>query len=188
MIKSVGELSVWLDDMADQPLPGGVSAAALAAAMGAALCAKAARVTLRQGDVNDGDRATWEAIVDRASEGRSALVRLVEADQQAYQAVLDIVDPVTSIRIWQAATEVPVEVAEASQSLLAERAFLEGVCWSSVRVDLDVGLRLLEVGLYAGLRAAEANLAWWGDAREAADVQLRIERLRRQAVEEDVLD
>ncbi|MGD9374911.1 MAG: cyclodeaminase/cyclohydrolase family protein [Anaerolineae bacterium] len=188
MIKSEGELSVWLGDMADQPLPGGVSAAALAAAMGAALCAKAARVTLRRREVNDTDRIALEVVVDRASEDRSALIRLVEADQQAYQAVLDIGDPLTSGQIWQAATEVPVKVAETSQSLLADRALLEGVCWSSARVDLDVGLRLLEVGLHAGLRAAEANLGWWGDADEAADLRLRTERLRQQSVEEDVLD
>ena len=47
MIETVNDLNVWLDGMAGAALPGGVAAGALAGAMGAALIAKAGRVSMR---------------------------------------------------------------------------------------------------------------------------------------------
>ena len=182
-------LSGWLDDMAVHPLPGGVSAAALASAMGAALCAKAARVTLQRRPQDDTNHRTdLVALVDSARDNRLALVRLAAEDEQVYRAVLDAGEQASRDRAWQAATEVPIGVAEISQSMLAGLATLENVCWPSVRVDLEIGIGLLEAGVQAGLRAAEANLRQWGDWAGGVDLQLRVEKLRRQALEEGAVD
>ena len=59
-------LESWLDELAAQSLPGGVSAAALASAMGAALLAKTARVTLGRQTLAPGNRGRVDKIAAQA--------------------------------------------------------------------------------------------------------------------------
>jgi hypothetical protein len=81
------DFDVWLHNLATKPLPGGVSAAALAAAMGAALVAKAVRISLRRQDVGEKDRTDLHAVLDLARY-QQVLLSLAEADERAYRAVL----------------------------------------------------------------------------------------------------
>lgn len=174
-------LEMWLDDLASESLPGGVSAAAVGSAMGAALLAKAVRVTLGRGTLDLGVGLMLEKIATQARVERAELLELAEADIEAYRAVLDAqtgtADILQQRNAYLTATEIPIRVAEACYGLLGSASAMREVCRSTVHVDLDIGRWLLEVGMRAGLAAAESNLSasGEGDARNA--LQRRIDAL-----------
>jgi formiminotetrahydrofolate cyclodeaminase len=175
-------LELWLDVLATQPLPGGVAAAAVAAAMGAALCAKAARITLERQTLTNTVQAELQGVYQQAQVQKAALLHLAAVDEAAYRTVMDTqalaVDDPQRDQAWQAATETPIHMAETCRSLLGEVSALGSACRPSVRVDYEIGAWLLETGLRAGLRAAEANLRSWGDATGARSLQLRLDALQ----------
>jgi formiminotetrahydrofolate cyclodeaminase len=173
--------------MASQPLPGGVSAAAVAAAMGAALAAKVARVTLARGALGKAERAVLEDSLAMAASQQAALLRLAGDDERAYRAVLEAHDlsPGTPLwrQAWQEATEVPIRVAEASALLLDRVPSLTAICRPAVRVDLQVCAWLLALGVRAGLQAAEGNLVAYGNGPEAASFRARIRALQEGKID-----
>jgi len=171
----------WLNDMAARPLPGGVAAAAVSAAMGAALIAKAARLTLRRQELEPERRQKLEVVLQLSHSQRAELMRLADADERAYRAVLKsrtlpAMSPVRR-RAWQEATEVPVCVAEAARAVLDGLHEFDGVCWPSVCVDFEIGASLLAAGMSAALLAAESNLHAWGDAQGSGALRRRIDAL-----------
>jgi methenyltetrahydrofolate cyclohydrolase len=178
----VKDLEAWLSELASEPLPGAVAAAAVAAAMGAALIAKAARITLERQDTAVTCRPALAAALEAAQVRGEELVRLAKADEQAYRAVLDArclpaEDPARS-SAWRAATEIPLRVAEVCRSLLDSTCGLRDACWLALRTEFDTGGRLLEVGAHAGLQAAESNLRAWGERPESRSLQAALEALR----------
>jgi len=86
---NLSDLSVkaFLDELASgSPAPGGGSTAALAGAIGTALCAMVARLTLGREKLRD----AWPAMEDAAAEAdhlRSRFLLLVDEDADAYLAV-----------------------------------------------------------------------------------------------------
>lgn len=88
---SFAESSVktFLENLAsDSPAPGGGSASALAGALGAALCAMVARLTLGR----EKYRASWESMESLRDEADSLCVRflnLMDLDSQAYNKVIE---------------------------------------------------------------------------------------------------
>jgi formiminotetrahydrofolate cyclodeaminase len=162
--RTANDLDVWLNDMAGAALPGGVAAGALAGAMGAALIAKAGRVSLRHGT----PQAAVADMVALADEGRRELAHLVQADVDAYRKVLQQ----RSVATWLAATGVPLQVAEISHRMLGQLDHLCQGCWPGVAVDLEIGIDLLKAARAAGLRAARENLSYL-ESRPEADGQRR---------------
>jgi formiminotetrahydrofolate cyclodeaminase len=178
------DLDAWLERMAVESLPGGVSAAALAAAMGAALVSKVARISRERRRLAPGPDRQLADLASRAEARRRELSRLVAEDEAAYRQVMGARDlPFDSARrhrAWQAATRSPLATAEACHDLLAGLTGPEEQILARVAVDLAIGRQLLEVGLEAGLRAAEANLQVWGAAPEAAPLRARLDLLRSE--------
>lgn len=174
------EFSIWLKDLSTKPLPGAVAAAALAAAMGAGLVAKAIRVTLRRQEMDSTTHAALQGVFDLANRKQDALIRLAEADEQAYRAVLEAraKPPPARREAWLQATEVPICVAEACGSLVDVSSPWIEHCWPALCPDLQIGLWLLETGNRAGLAAAESNIGFCGDIAAAESLQLRIEALK----------
>ena len=131
--ETVKDFGVWLHDLSTAPLPGGVAAAAVAAAMGAALLAKATRVTLRRQAVDEAGRRALEAVLDLARRRQTALVHLAEVDERAYRAVLEggqmPASSATRREAWLEATEAPIRVAEVCQSLLDRSSQWLDPCW-----------------------------------------------------------
>ena len=173
---------IWFDDLSSKPLPGAVSAAAVAAAMGAALIAKTARITLRRQELDSTSRKTLQALWDLAECQRAALIDLADADHRAFHAVLEArslpaSDPART-RAWQQATETPICISEACRSLLECSSPLLETCWPAVCPDPEIGIWLLETGMRAGLAAAASNIVFCGDAPEARSLQLRIDALK----------
>lgn len=177
----MSDWNAWLSSLDNEPLPGGVAAAAVAAAMGAALMAKAGRVTLRNQVGGRADRIWLEAVLQQARAQRAELMRLAEADQEAYGAVLNALggtlqEPVRR-EAWRVATEVPLQVAEVCRRLLDLLPRLLGACWPAVRVDLETGGWLLDTALRASLLAAESNLQAWGGGAEVQPLRARMEAI-----------
>jgi glutamate formiminotransferase/formiminotetrahydrofolate cyclodeaminase len=142
----------FLDELAGgTPTPGGGSAAAYAAAMGAALVGMVARLTMgkkKYAAVEDRMRA----MAAQADELRSVLSSAVERDAQAFEAVL-------------AATRLPKET-DAEQA--ARRAALEQATIQAASVPLDVGRRAVEVIELAAEAAESGNANAISDAVSAA--------------------
>lgn len=84
----MNDLEAWLDEMVDAPLPGGLAAAAVAAALGAALVAKVGRIVLARPGLPAGVRAAVEPLAALAQAERRGLLALAAADVEAYRAVL----------------------------------------------------------------------------------------------------
>lgn len=170
-------LGAWLEEMAACPLPGAVSAAAVAAAMGAALVAKVARLALlRMPAVPE-----LEAVSDLARTQQRELLLLADADVQAYQAVLDTRSQAAGDAAWRArraATEVPIRMAEACAALQDRLSALEQCCPRSVRIELATGASLLEAGRQAGLLGAEENLKLWAESEGGRPLRLRLDALK----------
>ena len=179
------DLEIWLDDMCTRPMPGGVAAAAAAAAMGAALIAKALRITLRRQQLATADQATLAEVLDLALAQQATLSHLADADILAYQAFLDTrslaaSDPRQS-QARQAAVEVPVAVAETCCGLLSRIPGMLVHCWHGVCVDFEIGDQLLQAGMRAGILAAQANMGAWRESIGAGQFWARLDVLLETA-------
>lgn len=175
--------SMDLDEMACQPLPGGVAAAAVGAAMGAALVEKAARMALGHGLVEAG-HAEMQALAGQARRHAADLLALADADTQAYRSVLDTRrmaahEPARQ-RAWEAAIEVPLRLAELCAPLERSVPMLLESCPSVVRLDLQVGAWLLHTASQAGRLAAEVNLGTCGECGTAESLRLRLAVLKER--------
>jgi formiminotetrahydrofolate cyclodeaminase len=178
----VKDFDVWLDDMSSKPLPGGVAAAAAAAAMGAALMAKAVRVTLRRQPMLATERGLLENALGLAQEQVATLLELSGADERAFQAVFDLPSQALASpagrETWLEATTVPVRLAEVCQSLLIKLPRLVDLCWPAVRPDLETGGWLLQAGLHSGLLSAESDLRAIGDGADVRSLHRRLDELQ----------
>jgi formiminotetrahydrofolate cyclodeaminase len=179
----VKEFEAWLQDLGTEPIPGGVAAAAVAGAMGAALVAKAARITLRKHKAQNLDPGLLETVQKEANSQRGILLGLADADVQAFGTVLKLRErdarSETGHRARHTAIEVPIRIAEACQSLLGALPPLTEVCWPPIVPDLKTGEWLLETGLRASLFAARGNLGAFGGGPGAQALQARIDALTK---------
>lgn len=176
------EFEAWLDQMAANPLPGGVAAAAIGAAMGAALVAKVVGIRESRQAPDAGGRRARQAVYDLAQLLRVELVQLAAADEAAYRRVRDTrqrpAGDEERRQARQRATDVPLSVAEACRPLLAALSGLAGAGSPAAAVDLEIGRRLLEAGVEAGMLAAGENLGAWSQDLDVAAYRRRLAALR----------
>jgi formiminotetrahydrofolate cyclodeaminase len=175
------KLSDWLEAIATRPLPGGVAAAAIAGALGAALLAKAAHLTLQRHALRDPDQGRLERTLDRVQRGRRILVHLAEADADAYRAVIkaerSAAAPPVRDAAWQAAIEAPLQVAEICHSLLRTVSHLRAHGGPATSTEVQTAVWLLQAARRACLLAAGTNLDGWGQGPAAEQLRLRMEAL-----------
>jgi|SRR5581483_2542544 len=160
-------LAAWLDALAGaDSTPGGGSALAVAAAMGAAVLAMAARVS---GD--GGLAAQAEALRERAAP-------LADRDAKAYAAALDVRERAAELkperRDWEigrafaAAAEAPLEIARAGADVAELAAQLAAVGDPRVRADALAAAALGAAAARGAAALVEANLTTLdGDPRLA---------------------
>ena len=176
------EFDAWLVRLACRPLPGAVSAAAVASAMGAGLIAKACRVTLSKEDLSPAGQARMQTALDLAADQSQVFLALAEADEAAYRAFLaeERHGPLSPAQVEarRQAIEVPVRLAEGCRPLLKAVPGLLQICWRTVCPDLEVCVYFLQTGLRTGLLVAEHNLQTWGGSRFAA-LEDRVRELHR---------
>jgi formiminotetrahydrofolate cyclodeaminase len=142
-------------------VPGGGSAAALAAAMGAALLSMVAKLSAKKATVNE-DRAVLEALVPELDQLAARLLELSQDDVDAYRAVIDArksgAQGEAMARTYERAAEVPLKAATAAARGLALVPEVSKRAWQMTASDLAVGSELLETGFAGALGNVAINL------------------------------
>jgi methenyltetrahydrofolate cyclohydrolase len=147
--------------------PGGGSASAVAAALGCALIAMAARIGARKAAAAQHERLGW--LADEAERLRAALVEQERADAGVYERMVATVraaratagDPGAERAAESAradATDVPLVTAELAAEGLALAAELAAMGLVRTVSDQLVAAHLLRAGLEGGISTVSFNL------------------------------
>ncbi|HLI25977.1 MAG TPA: cyclodeaminase/cyclohydrolase family protein [Chloroflexota bacterium] len=159
----------------DAPTPGGGALAAVGGALGAAMIAMTARLTLgrpRYAAVQD----AAAALAEQADRAWRALLALADADADAYERVMaalrlpratDAERAARQSALQQAlvsATQVPAAIAEQCQAVLALAETAAAITNRNALGDVATGALLAEAGMRAAAVQAELNLAGIEDA------------------------
>jgi methenyltetrahydrofolate cyclohydrolase len=184
----------WLDAYAAPTVtPGGGSASAVAAALGCALIAMAARIGGRRAEQEHRERLRW--LADEAERLRGALVEQERADAGVYERMVATVraaratagDPGAERAAESAradATDVPLVTAELAAEGLALAAELASMELARTASDQLVAAHLLRAGLEGGISTVSYNLRRLaeGEVRDRLTERLgRLEAARQTA-------
>jgi len=173
------------------PTPGGGSAAALAAALGASLLAMVAGMTKTKTGSPEARKALDEAR-GRLMAARATLMGLVDRDSAAYDLVVAAygqpkgTDAEKAVRrdaiqrAMRVATEVPLETATVSAGALGDAAAIEEHGNPNATSDVGTGIALLGAGIRGALLNVEANIGSLTDPAVVAEF-----KQRRSVVEGD---
>jgi formiminotetrahydrofolate cyclodeaminase len=187
------DLSTFLDDLASgEPTPGGGSAAALAGALGAALAAMVARLTVGRKRYVDVD-APMQAVLAEAEALRGRLTGLAAEDAQAYEQVRAAYRLPKETGEQQAARQAAVQAAMRAASLtplqtmhaaLAVLRLLEqAATLGNVNAATDgaVGALLAQAGLAGAALNVRVNLGGIDDPAFAAESEQTVAALQAEA-------
>jgi methenyltetrahydrofolate cyclohydrolase len=155
-------------------VPGGGSAAALSAAMGAALLSMVAKLSARKAKA-EADREALSSMVPELDELAAHLLALSQDDVDAYRAVIEArksgARGESLARAYELAAEVPLTTAMAAARGLALLPEVSKRAWEMTASDLAVGAELLETGFHGALGNVAINLP-----ELQGDAAARIER------------
>ena len=142
-------------------VPGGGSAAALAAAMGAALVSMVAKLSAKKAKAAE-DRDLLTGLVPEFDQLAARLLELSQDDIVAYRAVIDARKSgalgEALGRAYERAAEVPLAAATTAARGLALLPEVSKRAWQMTASDLAVGSELLETGLAGALGNVAINL------------------------------
>ncbi len=142
-------------------VPGGGSAAALAAAMGAALVSMVAKLSAKKARAVE-DREMLTGLVPELDQLAARLLELSQDDIDAYRAVIDARKSGAQAdalgRAYERAAEVPLETATAAARGLALLPEVSKRAWEMTASDLAVASELLETGFAGALGNVAVNL------------------------------
>jgi methenyltetrahydrofolate cyclohydrolase len=155
-------LAAYLEALASTAaVPGGGSAAAIAAAMGAALLSMVAKLSARRART---DHARQQ-LMDLVPELDDLMVKLLDLSQEdidAYRAVIESRksggSPDDLQRRYEQAADVPLATASAATRGLALGIEVSRQAWEMTASDLAAATELLETGLSAALGNVAINL------------------------------
>jgi formiminotetrahydrofolate cyclodeaminase len=164
-------------------VPGGGSAAALAAAMGAALVSMVAKLSAKKSKTVE-DRELLNHLVPDLDRLAARLLELSQEDIDAYRAVIEARKSGATgealARAYERAAEVPLEAATVTSRAIALLPEVSRRAWEMTASDLAVGSELLQTGLSGALGNVAINLPeLQGDA--AARVEAAYRALRKDA-------
>jgi len=163
-------------------VPGGGSAAALAGAMGAALVAMLANLTIGR-KKHEAVQARMEAVRARAEAIRAELFALARADTEAYAAVMEAYrrakdDPARGAAIQGAlrgAAQPPLRVAELCAEVCALSAEAVPMGNPNAATDGGGGALLADAACVLAADNVRVNLAGLDDAEFAAGMRRRLD-------------
>jgi methenyltetrahydrofolate cyclohydrolase len=172
-------------------VPGGGSAADLAAALGCALISMVAKLSVKRAKDPEAAR-TLEALVPEADHLMERLLTLSQEDIVAYQAVLatrrarpDALE--ARAQASHRAAEVPLEAAQAAWRGIELYRRLRPLAWSMTLSDAEAAALLLHAGFRAALANVEVNLPdLQGEAKDT--IERAYTELRRAAERADPTD
>ena len=173
----------YLADLASAaPAPGGGSAAALAAALGAALVAMTCRVTAKHAGATP-SVVPLEELAEKADGLRHRLTALANDDSRVYSDViaarrLSVPEREPAVqKALERATEVPQRLAAESRSVLALCERIAPCARASTLSDLGVAAILAHGALRAGALTARTNLAGIADGDFTGEMTRRLDVL-----------
>jgi formiminotetrahydrofolate cyclodeaminase/predicted GIY-YIG superfamily endonuclease len=185
------KVQAFLDELASaSPTPGGGSASALAAAMGAAMVTMACNLTIGREQFKAVEEEL-RGVRDHAEALRKALTTAVDADTAAYSAVsaayklpksTDAEKTARSAAIQEAlhgATEVPLLVARAASELLPLVRIAQEKANPNVASDARVAELLAEAGRAGAIANVEINLGSLKDAEYVQHVRMELDGMGR---------
>jgi formiminotetrahydrofolate cyclodeaminase len=188
---SVKELTARLASR--EPIPGGGSAAALAGAMGAALVAMVAELTIGRADAAD-HHAQLVALRDGAVARQNALLDLAEDDAAAYAAVVvarrmpkgDEAEREARGRILRTtmvtAAQVPLRTAQVAAEVLDMARRIAPIGNPNAVSDAGVAAQLAGAGLRGALLNVRINLPYLPAGEPLLDTApAEVERLQATA-------
>jgi methenyltetrahydrofolate cyclohydrolase len=142
-------------------VPGGGSAAALGAAMGAALVSMVAKLSAKKARL-EADRDLLTGLVPTLDELVQRLLDLSQDDVDAYRAVIDARKSGAAAaeldRANERAAEVPLQIASAAALGVKVAADVSARAWDMTASDLAAGIALLQTGLGGALANVAINL------------------------------
>lgn len=171
-----------------EPTPGGGSASALAAAIGASLLAMVARLPKPRA-ASEENHARLQAAGERCIALAARLTELIDRDSEAYERVVgayrlpkgsDEEKTARSAAIQQAlraATDAPLEVMRAAHAALEQGVVVAEFGNRHASSDVQVGLELLAAALRGAKLNVEINLESVKDERYQASVRAEVEEL-----------
>jgi len=160
-------VSAWLEELGERgPAPGGGSAAAMAAAMGAALLAMSARLSSESWPEAGGIAAQATAL-------RARLADLAQADAEVYSEALRILEGAQEIPeerrdyelglAYERAAETPLTIARTAADVALLGIGARDRIEPAVQADLDAAIALGAAAAQAAARLVEVNLAATSD-------------------------
>ena len=142
-------------------VPGGGSAAALAAAMGAALVSMVAKLSARKTKAEE-DGEVLTSLVPELDQLAARLLELSQDDIDAYRAVIEArksgARGEAMARAYERAADVPLQTAKAASRAIALLPEVSRRAWEMTASDLAVGSELLQSGLSGALGNVAINL------------------------------
>ena len=173
----------YLTDLASAaPAPGGGSAAALAAALGAALVAMTCRVTAKHAGGAPSVVRLGE-LAEEADSVRRRLTALANDDARVYSGViaarrLPVPERQRAVQgALERATEVPERLAAESRNVLALCERIAPCARNSTLSDLGVAATLAQGALRAGALTARTNLDGIADGGFTGETTRRLDAL-----------
>ncbi len=170
------------------PVPGGGSAAALAAALGVSLLVMAASLPKSKSGAPE-EAADLAEAAARLRPLRDTLVQLIDADSSAYRGVMAALkmpkeSPTDKTARGQAlqsamkaATDVPLDVMRACQQALAGAVIVATNCYRLAGSDVAMGIELLGAAARGSALGIDGNLASITDGSYTARVNAERDQL-----------
>jgi len=159
-------------------VPGGGSAAALAAAMGAALLSMVAKLSARKARA-EVDRDVLTGLVSELDRLAARLLELSQDDVEAYRAVIEArksgAQGEALARAYERAAAVPLATATTAARGLSLVDDISKRAWEMTASDLAVGSELLQTGFHGALGNVAINLP-----ELTGEAATRVERAYRE--------
>ena len=178
----------------EQPAPGGGSASAAVAALGAGLLIMTCNLTIGREKFQDAEEDLME-VREELEPIRVMLLASVDRDSEAYDAVIDAFGmPKTTAEekaerkaaiqsAMRAASEVPMDMARRAGRALNLASIVAGKGNPNALSDTGCGARFLEAGLRGALYNVRINLPSIKDEAYVAEMTSEVERLSQRADE-----
>lgn len=154
-----GGLATFRDRIAGlDPVPAGVSAAAVSATFGLGLLTKVLAIASKRKDFA-GDRALVDKLIHEANNKSQVLAQLADSDIAAFRQYLDCVRRKESTdAAIRRAIEIPLQVARTAEASLPLCEQAGSLIHAFVAADLGAAVALLTGAIRASLGSVEFNL------------------------------
>jgi methenyltetrahydrofolate cyclohydrolase len=181
--------SIWkstLEEFRDQlagrdPVPAGVSVAAVSASLGLSLLMKVLEITRKRKDF-DGDPEKIEEMLDSARAESRELERYADEDIVAFAQYMASRRTSNQAAALRKAIEIPLAAARAAASSLKLCAAAAAITPASIAPDLGTAAVLLAGSVRAMLLSVESNALRLTDREFQDDIAGEVENLKQLAM------